>query len=193
MSVIVAIKDNGAIYMGADSQTTSSNRKFTYLNETCHKIVKLDNGILVGFCGKVAARQAILSYGDIFTLDGNGELTKEHIVTQIVPKLVDKIEQIGDEERGSLDVSILLAYKDVMFRIPSSMCVFKQNEIARIGAGMDFVDYTLWERTDLPVRDRIIKALVSSAKRTESVSGPYVLIDTLTSQYEIVDMGDENH
>jgi len=115
MSVIVAIKENGVIYMGADSQTTAGRRKRNNLNETAYKVARLDNGILVGFCGRVAAHQTILSMKDVFTLDEQGELTKRHIVKEIVPKIVDKMEQIGDEESGSIDVGIMLAYfEDVL-------------------------------------------------------------------------------
>jgi ATP-dependent protease HslVU (ClpYQ) peptidase subunit len=42
MSVIVAVKENGTIYMGADSQTTAGNRKMNHLNETSYKVVRLD-------------------------------------------------------------------------------------------------------------------------------------------------------
>ena len=117
MSVIVAVKENDVIYFGADSQTSTGRKRRNYLNETAYKVVKLDNDILVGFCGRVASRQIILSMKEVFVLDENGCLTKEHIVKQIVPKLVDKMEQICDEESGSIDVSILLAHKDKLYKI----------------------------------------------------------------------------
>ena len=116
MSVIVAIKENGVVYMGADSQTTAGRRKRNGLNETAYKITRLKNGMLVGFCGRVAAKQAILSMEDVFVLDKEGGLNKKHIVKEIVPKLVDKMQLIGDEDSGALDVSILLAYKDNLFK-----------------------------------------------------------------------------
>lgn len=188
MSVIVAIKEDGVVYMGADSQTTAGKRKYTYLNETSFKITRLDNGILVGFCGRVAARQAILAMKYVFTLNEEGSLTKKHIVQEIVPKLVDKMEQIGDEESGALDVSILLAHKDKLYRISSDLDVVCLNECGKSGAGVDYVNYALFAMKDLPVRERILKALAESAKRTESVGGPYVLIDTQKLEYEIVDM-----
>ena len=49
MSVIVAIKEDGVVYMGADSQTTAGMRKRSYLNETGFKIIRLENGMLVIF------------------------------------------------------------------------------------------------------------------------------------------------
>ena len=193
MSVIVAVKENGTIYMGADSQTTAGNRKKNHLNETSYKVVRLDNGMLVGFCGRVAARQIILSIKDVFTLNEEGKLTKKHIVREIVPKLVDKMEQIGDEESGSLDVSILLSYKDKLYRITSGLNVIHLNENGSAGAGRDFANFALFAMKNLPVRERILRALEESARREESVGGPYVLIDTKDLEYEVVDMGGNNH
>ena len=193
MSVIVAIKENGVVYMGADSQTTAGRRIYSYLNETSFKITRLDNGILVGFCGRVAAKQAILAMKDVFTLDEYGGLTKRHIVKEIVPKLVDKMGQIGDEESGALDVSILLAHKDKLYKITSGLDVIHLNECGKSGAGVDYVNYALFAMKNLPVRDRILKALEESAKRTESVGGPHVLIDTKRQEYEIIDLEEENY
>ena len=193
MSVIVAIKENGVIYMGADSQTTAGRRKHNNLNETAYKVARLDTGILVGFCGRVAAHQTILSMKDVFTLDEQGELTKRHIVKEIVPKLVDKMEQIGDEESGYIDVGIMLAYKDKLYRITEDLDVIHLNENGSDGAGRDLVNYVLFEMKNLPVRERILRALEESARREESVGGPYVLIDTKNLEYEVVDMGGNNH
>lgn len=193
MSVIVAIKENGVVYMGADSQTTTGRRKRNGLNETAYKIARLENGMLVGFCGKVAAKRAILSMENVFVLDKEGELNKKHIVKEIVPKLVDKMQLKGDEDSGALDVSILLAYKDKLYRITSGLDVLNLNECGRAGAGADFTNWYLFGEKNLSIRERILKALVASAKRTESVGGPYVLIDTQKQEFEIVDMGGDNH
>lgn len=193
MSVIVAVKENGTIYMGADSQTTTGRRKRNGLNETSFKITRLENGMLVGFCGKVAAKQAILSMEDVFVLDKEGGINKKHIVKEIVPKLVDKMQLIGDEDSGALDVSILLAYKDKLYRITSGLDVLNLNECGRSGAGADFTNWYLFGEKNLSIRERILKALVASAKRTESVGGPYVLIDTQNQKFEVVDMGGDNH
>ena len=193
MSVIVAVKENGVVYMGADTQTTMGKHKRNGLNETAFKIHRLENGILVGFCGRVAATHDILSIKDVFVLDENGELNKKHIVNHIIPKLVDKMEQIGDEEIGFLDVSIILAYKDKLYKITSSLSVICLNDFAKTGAGAYFVNYHLYERKDLPVKERIVKSLVASAKRCDSVCGPYVLIDTKNLEYEIINMGERNY
>ena len=192
MSVIVAIKQDGVVYMGADTQTTFGNNRFQGLNEAGFKIRRLDNGILLGFCGRVAAKQSILANKDLFVLDENQNLTKQHIVNNIVPVLVDKVGYIGNQDSGKMDVCILLAYKDKMYTIEYDLRVVALNEIARTGAGCESVTYSLREQ-GYPVRERLLNALKTSARRVDSVSGPYVLIDTLNKQYYIGDMGEENY
>ncbi|MBO5866906.1 MAG: hypothetical protein J6Q55_02500, partial [Clostridia bacterium] len=99
---------------------------------------------------------------------------------------------IGNQDSGKMDVCILLAYKDKMYTIESDLRVVALNDIARTGAGCESVTYCLREQ-GYPVRERLLNALKTSARRVDSVSGPYVLIDTLNKQYEIVDMGEENY
>lgn len=188
MSVIVAIKENGAVYMGADSQSSARKKKRNDLTEIAFKITKLDNGMLVGICGSGVIGQAVLSKEGVFTVDERAELTKERIVKKIIPKLLEFADK-----NGTLDVEILLAHKDRLFYITEDLDVLSFNEYGCSGAGSVYTHYVLRERKDLPVRERILKALTASAKRTESVSGPYVLIDTKDLTYEVVDMGGENY
>ena len=167
MSVIVAIKENDVIYMGADTQTTAGRRKYNSLNETEFKIKRLDNGILVSYCGSVAAGQAVPN--DIYTLDSNGELTKKHIVKNIIPKLINKMEEIGDKKNGEMNVSILLAFKDKLYRITKELDVLKLNENGKSGSGLIYVEYAI-SLKELPVRTRLLKALAESAKRIETLA-----------------------
>lgn len=194
MSVIVAIKENGVVYLGADTQTTiGTKRRKTSLHETNFKINKLENGILLGFCGLVAKKQEILSIKKIFTLDENGCMNKEHIVKNIIPKLVRGLNK--EDGEWCLGVTILLAYKDSMYYINSLLEVVKLNDYAKIGSGSSYVDYAILSTKGkgIPVKERLLKALTESAKRCDAVCGPYVLIDTKDLQYEIIDMGGENY
>lgn len=185
MSVIVAIKKNGVVYMGADTQTTTGSYMSVSANEASVKINKLPNGILAGFCGRVAAKQGILSMDNVFTLDENGKLTKSHIVNQIIPRLSDKLCVFGDEESGELDVSIILAHKDSLYRISSDLSVIKLNEYAVSGAGRDYTYYALKSLPITDPKERILKCLCESARRCDSVSAPFVLIDTKHLEYEM--------
>lgn len=187
MSVIVAIKENGVVYMGADSQTTTGSYKTVSTNQSAVKINRLANGILAGFCGRVAVKQEILSMDGVFTLDEEGNLTKRHIVTQIIPRLADKLDLFSDEESGELSVSIVLAHKDKLYRIGTDLSVIKLNSFTSSGAGRDFTYYAIESTKGQAVKDRILTALYESAMRCDSVCPPFVLIDTQSLEYEIYD------
>ena len=142
MSVIVAIKENGVVYMGADSQTSAGKTKEHRLNETGFKVTRLENGMLVGFCGRVAVRQAILSIAsEVFTLNESGKLDKAHIVKEIIPKFAKYLNSEGDEENGTLGVSVLLAHKDELYQITTDLDVLHLNEYSASGAGKMYAFY----------------------------------------------------
>ena len=79
-----------------------------------------------------------------------------------------------------------------MFKITPSFDVIKINEYSKAGAGLLFIDYPIQNGIDLSPEQRILNALQESAKRTESVSGPYVLIDTESLSFKIFDLGGNN-
>ena len=191
MSVIVALKENETIYMGADTQITAGNKKENGLNESSFKISKLDNDILVGFCGNLSQKQKILSVKNLFCLDKNNELSKRHIVQSIIPKLIEIVSSSENKE-CSLLVSILLAHKNNLFKITPSFDVIKINEYSKAGAGLLFIDYPIQNGIDFSPEKRLLNAMQASAKRTESVSGPYVLIDTRSLSFKIFDLGGNN-
>ena len=193
MSVVIAIKENGVIYMGADTQVTSGNKKENELNTNSLKIALLDNGLLVGVCGKYGLKQQIIADKSIFTLDKNNMLTKQHIVTNIIPKLSRWVKNSDKANYTELEVIFLLAHDNILYFIGDELNVIKINNFAKIGAGKGCVDYALSCFNYLPARERIIKALAESANITESVSGPYVLIDTKHKEFEIIDLKGENH
>lgn len=194
MSVIIAVKENGIVYMGADSQTTIGDNyeKENRLNENDFKIHKLENGMLAGLCGKVKSSQRILYDKDILTLDKNGMLTKEHILTHIIPKLLEKIDEIGEREKGNINSSLILAHNDSLYKIDGKLRVKKCTEYAKDGSGSKNVDFPLHYYRNLPIKERIITTLQESARRDLNVSGPFVLIDTKEQKFEIVDSGRKN-
>ena len=192
MSVVIAVKENGVIYMGTDTQVTSGNKKENELNKNSFKIALLDNGLLVGVCGNYGLKQQIIADKSIFTLDENNMLTKQHIVKNIIPKLSYWVKK-SDTNNTELEVSFLLSHKDNLYFIGHELNVIKINNFAKIGSGKGCVDYALSCFTHLPIKERVLKALVESANITEGVSGPYVLIDTKHKEFEIIDLKGENH
>lgn len=185
MSVIVAVKENGVVYMGADTQTSTAVTKNNYANATRFKIRKLPNGILVGICGVVRVSQLITENRDLFSLDENGNLTKTHIVRNIVPKIIDILSKDDRFEKdGTMSVVLLLAHKGRMFRINDDFAVYEAAEYVAIGAGRCYAAYPLSDKTKA-VRERILGALCESDRRIDSVSAPFVLTDTKNAEFEV--------
>ncbi|MBQ0099097.1 MAG: hypothetical protein KBS91_00920 [Firmicutes bacterium] len=189
MSVVVAICDGETVYMGCDTQTTTGEYKRNNLTEANCKISKLDNGILLGICGSVKAHQVLISNPEIFNLPEDGILTRKHIVVNIIPKINEVLkDSLGDEkeEGQGLPVSIIIAYKDKCYCVRSSLKVIRITKFIADGAGGDYAFYNLSCEHEL-VRARLLKALRTSAVLCESVSKPFVLIDTKKLEYEIVE------
>ena len=192
MSVIVAIKENGVVYMGADSQTTTGRRKRNGLNETSFKITRLENGMLVGITAERLTRQTIFAYSEIFTLDKNGELTRKHLVKEIIPKLVAILneEELMIKKEDALpymDGQILLAYKGVLYEICRNFSIYKYEDFQLLGYGVDYGQFVLANTKDIDdVNERIIKTLDTVAKYSHQVGSPYLLIDTKEQEYKLI-------
>lgn len=198
MSVVIAIKKNNRIYMAADTQTSCGDRKVTYLGEKSRKIHQFENGILLGHTGSVHNWQLVCAHPEYFTVSEDGELTKKHIVQNIIPKLFkcyrdNKMREEVEGEPSRMGDSYLLAYKDKLFQIDDVFDVQVLNHYAEIGSGGDL---TLAGLVELDVEDvqdeqviekRLVDLLRISAARIMSVSGPYVLIDTEKQTFKMTD------
>ena len=53
----------------------------------------MDNEMLVGIAGDRIVRQTCFAFSEIFTLDKNNNLTRKHIFTQIIPKLIELLTE----------------------------------------------------------------------------------------------------
>ena len=198
MSVVIAIKKNNRIYMAADTQTSCGDRKVTYLGENSRKIHRFENGILLGHTGSVHNWQLVCAHPEYFTVPENGELTKKHIVQNIIPKLFkcyrdNEMREEVEGEPSRMGDSYLLAYKDKLFQIYDVFDVQVLNHYAEIGSGGDLTLSGLVELDAEDVQDeqviekRLVDLLRISAARIMSVSGPYVLIDTEKQTFKITD------
>lgn len=186
MSVIVAIKNDDVIYMGCDTQTTIGKDKENNLQELTFKINKLQNGMLVGTCGSVAAYQSVCDDESIFEIE-NDELTKKVIVNNIIPKIKAKLKGIeGDTSENEMPITIIIAYKDKLFEVMCDYLVVGIEDYCSKGSGGGYTFSSL-ANIELSIRERILNGLRTSAKYCASVSKPFVLIDTKELKYRIVE------
>ena len=198
MSTILAIKKNGRIYMAADTQMSCGEKKYTVLNTYDRKIHKLDNGILLGFSGRVKGAQTVCAYSEIFTVPTDGAMTKKHIVQNIIPKLRSLYLKYGlmdkmDDEPDRMSTAILLAYKDKLFEISDVFATVVIEHYDAIGSGARIAMAGLRALDAEPELDgetinkRLVDILRISASHTRSVDAPFFLIDTQDLTYRLIE------
>lgn len=191
MSLIIAEVTDGAVYMGADTQSTIGETQKTFaVHEESLKINKLPNGILIGHAGKAQNSQLLANHPEWFEALPNGTLTKEFIVMEIVPAFYRELKKRGwlkSDSPANSDCSILLAQGDKLFRIDRSFAVFASGECDAIGCGSDayFVNRVLSGTS--PVRERLITSLRLAEAYDTAIGAPFVFIDTKNMTFEFVE------
>ena len=192
MSILIAYKRKDTVYMGTDTRVIINEVKKSELCECNHKIQRLENGILLGVSAERMERQTIFAYSHLFTLDKNGELTKKHLVKEVLPKLYKVLQREGliVEKEGEvpyMHAVLLLAYKDTLFEICAGFNVLRYEDCQALGLAADYAQATLMnvKETD-DVNTQIVKALGISAKYCQYVGAPYLLIDTKEGKYQLV-------
>ena len=186
MSVVVAVKRDGVVYMGADTQTTSGIQKRNYLKESNLKIASFDNGMIIGHVGAVSKKSILFHSKNVIPklkIPKEG-LTKKVIYEQLIPILRGQ-EVFFNKEEAQVGASILIGYRDKLFHIRDEV-VCEINEYSCIGSGADFawaIMEIYHEKLD-PV-SLLHKAMKSAANRISSVSGPFVFINTRDGKFEV--------
>lgn len=192
MSVLVAVKRNNTVYMATDTREIYRNCKRNNLSEGSFKIQKQDNGMIVGITGDRIARQTLFANSDIFTLDRYGNLTKKHIIKNIIPQIIGLMRRTGllvnkEDEMIRMGCDILLAHKGVMFHICKTFLTIRYEDFQAIGKASSSAEAVLFSTIDCDdVEDRMVKALDASSEYFSLVGAPYVLIDTKDLEYRVV-------
>lgn len=190
MVILGRIKE-GVVYLATDTRELYGAVKKQYLEEFHYKIRRKEGGLLVGIAvKKPCVRQAIASYDDMFTLDKNGDLTKEHIVKEIVPKLRQVCEQEGflpreKEQAPYIEAEIILAHKGKMFTIRRDFTVVRHAECAVVGPVCAFALYAVSQESD-DVNGQLLKGLQVATEHANSVAPPYLFINTKDLTYQLI-------
>lgn len=197
MSVLVAIKKNDKIYLGADSQATRGSVRTNFLEEDGRKIRLLDNGIIIGAVGPKKGGKLIFAHPEFFTLTDDGELTKKHVALNIVPLINQCLEEndlITSEknEPPAWKNVFFIAHRDKLFWLTKSETVVTVNHYVSAGAGDDVAFPGLMKLDSEDVTDdgeiyeRLVEILKVTEDRISSVSAPFFLIDTESKAFKMI-------
>ncbi len=192
MSLVIAVKKGDTVYFGADTQTTCGRHKDNILREFNYKVQKLPNGVLLSTTGSVRSKQLVLAHPELFAFDEKKGLTYEFLATKTVPKLYALFKEENalenkDGEMVKTGTRLLIAWKDRLFEIAQDLTIYRYEYYQATGY-MGTAQYAL-QNFDYSrdVNAQILRALQTGAKFTDSVSGPYVFINSKDLTYSVVE------
>ncbi len=195
MSVVVAIKHNGKIYMGADSQVTKGGTRQTMSNPSNYKIwhIASTNRSVMGSVGTVREMNLIKTED---TLIDELTLMKKHInyrfvireLTQRIFQVVERYGLLLKDEDGipRINNSYLFAFEDQLYYIGREGAVIEIDEYAAIGSGANEAIGSLLSTDSLPPEERLIIAIKASATNDIYVDYPIVIANTEDQSFKVI-------
>lgn len=196
MSVVVAIKQEGKVFIGADSQVTKGGTRQTLNNPNNYKIWKVRGAdhCLMAHVGAVRDANVIrIMRGLVDELTIlRDEVDFEYMVAQIVPTILDQLRRyryIGDsssEAFSAMESDFLFAYKDRLFLINRDGCVIEVDDCIAIGSGSPEAIGSVLSTDSASPEERIIKAIRATAAADIYVDYPIILTDTQETKFTVI-------
>lgn len=193
MSIVVAIKKDGVVYLGADTRTTCGDGIETHLLSSHFKIQRLGS-CYVGSTGRVATLQLLKIHPEWFWLGGE-PLTKRYLVHEVVPKYYALLREQGliaspseSKKEADSESSFLITDGARIFRIRSDFTVIEEGIFSSIGC-TQIIAYACFLHADSATtpRELILSALRASANLNTGVGAPYILVNTQDNKFDIVE------
>ena len=195
MSVVVAIKKDGIIYMGADSQVSCGGTRSTLSNPNNYKIWAVSDvdNCLMGSVGMLRANNIIKVASDLIPeiVDLKGNLDFRFVVRHFVPRLMDELDEytVLTKDRDNvihMDASFLLAYHDRLYSIDRYGSVIEVDDFCAVGSGScEALGSLLSSAAVTDPVERIKMAIKSSAAHDIYVDYPIVISNTEDTQYQV--------
>ena len=195
MSVVVAIKKDGKVYMGADSQVSKGGTRLSLTNPNNYKIWKV-NGVencLMGSVGNLRDACVVrVMRGLVREIDAiKDEVDFEYVVGRIVPMIREELIDYGYIKKDGVfegfDSSFLFAYQDKLYYINSDASVIEIDDCIAIGSGSSEAIGSLLTSMNIEdSKERIIKAIKSSATHDIYVDYPIILSDTESTEFDVL-------
>ena len=199
MSVVVAIKEKNKVIIGADSQVTRGSTRKTLNNPNNYKIWKVrgvDNCLMahvgnVRDANIVRLMKHLVTDYDVFT----EAIDYEYVVKSIVPDIISELKKYGyvkdDKYFDGFDSRFIFAFQDQLYVINSDGCVLEVDDCVAIGSGEHEAVGSLLSTTG-DSKERIIKAIKSSAASDIYVDYPIIVADTENGTFEVVGEDNDN-
>jgi ATP-dependent protease HslVU (ClpYQ) peptidase subunit len=181
MSLVVAYKRDGVIYLGADSQVSFGDSKISLHTNGPQKIMLMPNNIIVGFAGSVANIANFIMTPQWFENIKDEVLTKEiilkHIFNPFSDYLIDQQKMKMYNAMHDLNFSMLIAKDDQLFHVDEDGLITHLNHYGAIGSGGLIAHPILKHEKGNPEKI-ILKALEYGEAYDQYVERPFLFINT---------------
>ena len=195
MSVVVAIKEDGKIYLGADSQVTKGGSRTTLKNKNNYKIWQVDgvDNCMMGHVGNVRDANIVrLMSGLVDDYDEyRDRINYRFVVKYIVPEIIKELKdahflKLDGDYLEYLNSSFIFAYKDKLFCINTDATVMEIDDYVAIGSGSQEALGSLLSTEGQNPKKRLVKAIKASAANDIYVDYPIILSDTEKCEFEVI-------
>lgn len=195
MSVVVAIKKDGNIFMGADSQISRGETRITLSNPNNFKIWRVSDvpHCLMGCVGNLRAGNIIKVVDELIPemvcmKDGvNFRFVVKSLVPHIIAEL-DSYNALSRSKDGGFDMEaeFLFAYNDNLYYIDRYGAVIEVEDFYAMGSGSSEAMGSLFSsvKESEPIK-RILTAIRASAAHDIYVDYPIVISNTETTEFDI--------
>ena len=195
MSVVVAIKKDGIIYMGADSQVSRGGTRTTLSNPNNYKIWAVSDvdNCLMGCVGTLRANNIIKVANELIPeiVDLKDAVDFRFVVRHLVPRMMDELDDYkvllkDKDDAPDMDAAFLFAYHDRLYSIDRYGSVIEIDDFCAIGSGSCEALGSLLSSADIddPV-ERIKMAIKASAAHDIYVDYPIVISNTENTEFKV--------
>lgn len=196
MSVVVAVKKDGAVYFGTDSCSISAKKYLILKNSNNFKIWKVHgvDNCVIGITGMIRDACVLRIMDDLIDPSDieNNLINFKYVVSYLFPRIIEelcKYKYINvDKWFEQIDSELLFAYKDKLYYLSGDGAVFEIDDYIAIGSGKNEALASLYvNKENENLKERIIDAITASSKLDLYVKYPLVLMDTKDTTYEVID------
>ena len=193
MSLTIALKHNGVVYMGSDSIVCRNGVKHYLTNPNSYRIFKVSgcDNMLMALDGKVVEHNVAKCSSLVpEAVAMKEEVDFEFMVNYFVPNLFEEFDarhlMCKKDDEYHCESDMIVAFKDKLFTVYADGAVIEFDDYSAIGQGYEEALGSLLSTYDIEnPKERILMALRAGLANKSKVALPLVLIDTEKCEYEV--------
>ena len=195
MSLTVALKHDGVIYMGSDSLAYRRGVKSYLTNKNSYRIfpVKGCDNMLMSLDGRILEHNvARCSYLVPEIISIKGGIDFEFMVNEFIPHLFEIFDDrnLLSKQDGQVhcESDMIVAFSDKLFGVFTDGAVIEYDDFTAIGEGIEEALGSLVTTCNIedPV-ERVLLALRAGLRNKTRVAYPLIISNTATCEFETFD------